>query len=690
MKRLTVTIAVLLFAGSARGGAWYVDSANGSNSFSGTSGAPLATITRAMELAAGGDVIYVQRGRYTVPNETFPIMVKNGVSIVGLSPGVGGIVVDAAETGRVFQCATEITMATRIEGLTIEGGLAASPIGQNAIGGAILCTASAAAEGHGRYLTIARNIIRENAARATRVSGSTPPDHAAGGGIYVTNTLILGNAVHNNIAEAGHTSSAVTAAANAYGGAIAGEWNRIVHNSIYNNEARGGDCGRAERETAQPCGSAYGGAVYDVSADVLNNIMVANTAHAGEWTQSSFICTGPSSFGAIVPSSGDVRRNGFRYNRVTFQGCNDGTVDDFGQPRRPRTRIPDYQQNSSDLDAFLRFVHENLCFSDPCAATEMVFDPHPVSPTASTLAVPSETLAYDLDWTRRPAAAVIGAFEPRTLRGDVKFATPEATDLLWQNTQGNNFLWYRSESAGAGEGWRDYEGSQNFPSAGNSAWRIISSSDFNADTYQDLLWQHALTGQLYLWYLDPVRPEKIGEANVNNLGSPAWKVVSVNDFILEDARRPDILFQHQETSQLYLWQMNGNQLVSGLNVNSLGAGWNVVGSADFDRDASPDLVFHNPSTGALKITYMLANQRRFVADLPGKSTEWRVAAVFDEVFPADSYARLGWVTMIWQHTPTGNIERWGMADRTLASTLVGLAWPEEQVGSADWKLTGPR
>ncbi len=141
---------VLLFFGTASADEFYVDAAGGSNAAGdGSQAAPWQTITHALNQITGtGHTLHVAVGTYdTALGETFPIFVKNGVSLVGA--GIDMCIVDANNTNSVMRCISIIDTTTRIEGFTLQGGG-----GVDSGGGLFIATGSA--------LTIAHNKIINN------------------------------------------------------------------------------------------------------------------------------------------------------------------------------------------------------------------------------------------------------------------------------------------------------------------------------------------------------------------------------------------------------------------------------------------------------------------------------------------------------------------------------------------------
>ena len=214
---------------------FYVNSLTGSDiPGNGTLPNPWKTITYALSQISGtGHRVYVAGGTYnTTLGESFPILMKNGISLVG--DGDSLTIMDAAGTNRVLSCVGITDPSTFISGFTIKGGV----LGSSLQGGGILISA-------GSVLTVRNNKISNNSV------GSS----GYGGGIYITNSspLISSNTIINN-----------SLSTSGYGNAIAiyNSSPLIKRNRIINNK------------------SGYEGCIYvygsSSSPRILNNIIAKN------------------------------------------------------------------------------------------------------------------------------------------------------------------------------------------------------------------------------------------------------------------------------------------------------------------------------------------------------------------------------------------------------------------------------
>ena len=89
-----------------------------------------------------------------------------------------------------------------------------------------------------------------------------------------------------------------------------------------------------------------------------------------------------------------------------------------------------------------------------------------------------------------------------------------------------------------------------------------------------LLWQHATSGAVIVWYMDG--PTLLDTKYLYQGGLPDWKVVGDSDF--NGDGKPDLLWQNQSTGAVIVWTMDGTTL---LDAKYLYAGglvdWKVVG-----------------------------------------------------------------------------------------------------------------
>ena len=56
-------------------------------------------------------------------------------------------------------------------------------------------------------------------------------------------------------------------------------------------------------------------------------------------------------------------------------------------------------------------------------------------------------------------------------------------------------------------------------------WRVVSSRDFDGDGKTDLLWRHAVSGRLVVWWMDGIYRRAGGFTSPDGALETAWTVV---------------------------------------------------------------------------------------------------------------------------------------------------------------------
>jgi len=132
-----------------------------------------------------------------------------------------------------------------------------------------------------------------------------------------------------------------------------------------------------------------------------------------------------------------------------------------------------------------------------------------------------------------------------------------------------------------------------------------------------------------------------------------------------------------------IWVMNGTAYVDSVLVNSGGTYWQVVGTGDFSGDGKTDLLWENPSNGAVLLWVMNGTTYAGGSILfnPGPTkgdplVPWRIVAVGD-------YTGDGKPDLIWQWPPAGDVVLWTMDGTALVS-----ATPLD-TGVTNWRIRGP-
>nr|WP_242033465.1 SBBP repeat-containing protein [Phormidium sp. FACHB-592] len=194
------------------------------------------------------------------------------------------------------------------------------------------------------------------------------------------------------------------------------------------------------------------------------------------------------------------------------------------------------------------------------------------------------------------------------------------------------------------------------------------------DDYAQLLWRDSVSGQNVVWQLNGSTLQS--SYYIPTLADPNWQIVSTADFDRDG--NADILWRHQTTGENAIWQMNRTGLQSGYYLATIAdLNWRLLGTDDFNGDGTADLLWRNQATGQNAIWQMngFATQTaaliNTVADL-----NWQIVSTAD--FDNDGKADL-----LWRNQSTGENALWQMNGLTTKS-----AFYLNTVADTNWQVAG--
>jgi hypothetical protein len=262
-------------------------------------------------------------------------------------------------------------------------------------------------------------------------------------------------------------------------------------------------------------------------------------------------------------------------------------------------------------------------------------------------------------------------------RGD--FNGDTKPDLVWRHdVSGQNVVWFMN---GANLVTGTFTEPSTFP---DTRWKVVGTNDFNRDGQMDLLWRHTVTGENVVWFMNGVALAGGTFTTPSALEDVRWQMVGTGDF--NGDATPDILWRHDTSGQNVLWYMNGTVLLSGTFTTPAAledVRWKMAGVADFNRDGHQDIVWHHNTSGQAVLWYMNGSELvggTFTSPNGLADVRWRVDAVGD--FNGD-----GWPDLVWRHQASGQNVVWFMEDSQMAS---GTFTSPSTLDDTDWKLVGPR
>ncbi|MFE2283767.1 FG-GAP repeat domain-containing protein [Streptomyces sp. NPDC059443] len=202
---------------------------------------------------------------------------------------------------------------------------------------------------------------------------------------------------------------------------------------------------------------------------------------------------------------------------------------------------------------------------------------------------------------------------PWEIEGMADFDRNGSPDILWHNTNTKETeVWYMDGNRYAGrQSLLEESGS---PTRVGAPWQIVGVTDFDLNGHPDILWHNVTTNESQIWYMNgtriAVRQSVVEESgNPTHVGTP-WEIAGVGGLNVFGGR--DIFWHNTSTNETQIWYMDFNSRIRSRRTvveesgspTHVGAPWQIAGVTDFDREGSPDILWHNTSTNETQIWYM--------------------------------------------------------------------------------------
>jgi FG-GAP-like repeat len=259
-----------------------------------------------------------------------------------------------------------------------------------------------------------------------------------------------------------------------------------------------------------------------------------------------------------------------------------------------------------------------------------------------------------------------------------------------------DLLWTYKNSSNASDPLNgvSYITFQNGPTATNASgvvqqlssdWQLQGVGDFNGDGISDVVYRSSSSGQTYIDIMNGTQVTSASGFTSQQVTDPSWQIAAVADFV--SGSNADILWRYDNTSNaadplngdLYLWQMNGTNVVNQAALGNPGANWQIAGTGDFNGDGAADILFryNNPSNAADPlngVTYIDFMNGSSVTS--GAPTQWQVDNSW-VIAGIGDYNGDGTSDILWQQSSTGNSYIWDMNGTQVASA----GFTSEQAGT---------
>jgi hypothetical protein len=194
------------------------------------------------------------------------------------------------------------------------------------------------------------------------------------------------------------------------------------------------------------------------------------------------------------------------------------------------------------------------------------------------------------------------------------------------------------------------------------------------DDYAQLLWRNSASGENAVWqlnsstlqssyYLPPV-------ADLN------WQIISTADFNRDG--NADLLWRNQATGENAIWQMNSTGYQTGYFLTPVAdLNWRLLDTGDFNGDGTADLLWRNQATGENAIWQMNGFSTQTTALITTVAdVNWQIISTAD--FDND-----GKTDLLWRNRATGENAIWQMNGFATKSTFLITT-----VADTNWQVAG--
>lgn len=154
--------------------------------------------------------------------------------------------------------------------------------------------------------------------------------------------------------------------------------------------------------------------------------------------------------------------------------------------------------------------------------------------------------------------------------GTGHFDSDGRADVLWWNaTSGTLSIWFEDESGFLGD---------MSPGTVSTTWKVTGIGDADGNGIDDILWRNSSNGDLSVWFLNDGGTVS-GTTFLGGISDLNWKVKGVGDFNKDG--RADILWRHATSGAVVVWYLSGTGVSGSLYLGSVDPVWEVVNQANF-------------------------------------------------------------------------------------------------------------
>ena len=133
----------------------------------------------------------------------------------------------------------------------------------------------------------------------------------------------------------------------------------------------------------------------------------------------------------------------------------------------------------------------------------------------------------------------------------------------------------------------------------------MAAAEFNADGRSDILWHHATSGQVAVWFMNGLVLAGGTLTTPEGLPDPRWVLVATGDFNRDG--QTDLLWRHLVSGQIAVWFMDGTVLRGGTFTTPpalTDPQWRIVATGDYNGDGDTDILWRHGGSGQIVAWFM--------------------------------------------------------------------------------------
>ncbi|HWA28341.1 MAG TPA: immunoglobulin domain-containing protein, partial [Lacunisphaera sp.] len=331
---------------------------------------------------------------------------------------------------------------------------------------------------------------------------------------------------------------------------------------------------------------------------------------------------------------------------TAFAVKGDGTVVTWGSTF---SGIRDVPADLANVFAVSGGAFHAVAIRDATGDTAPVITTHPASQTKSA----GQTVQFSVTASGAPAPTYqwqmgTGSTWQNIAEGDPYAGTNTAAlSIAGWATSALNGIQFRCVVSNAG-------GS----TTSNAAVLTVRAArgDFNGDGKSDILWRHAIGGNVVFWLMNGTRPQTVAEVTPV---STDWVISGTGDF--NGDGQTDIVWRHKIGGNVVFWLMNGNRPQTVAEVTPVPTEWVITGTGEFNGDGQTDIVWRHNTGGNIVFWFMNGTSPASAVEITPVSTDWVITTTGD--FNND-----GKTDIVWRHSVGGNIVFWMMNGSSVQSS----------------------